>query len=367
MRRRSNGDGYIYRQKNGTWVGQLMDGYKDNGRKNIRTFSGSTKSEVQAEMRRFAQAKEDGLIPTQILVTFSEWADTWYASYKERVQPSTYANYKYTVKVLTDYFGTKPIANIRQLDVSKFLDHITQSGCSESKISKCKAMLIQIFNFAIENEVIEKNPALYAKIPKRRTGFYEEEEQKKDAFSDAEVEILFQNLPDDLLGNSILLMLGSGIRTQELLALTPSDISEDGSVVKVSKAIKMVDGCPTLGPPKSRTSRREIPIPEKYRVHARYLREHGDSSRIWLSTRDDGLYSVGTFRRQYYKAVKAVQHVRNLSPHCCRHTYVTRLQAKGVPIDLIARLTGHSDIRTTDHYAHASNQTLADAVALINE
>ncbi len=51
---------------------------------------------------------------------------------------------------------------------------------------------------------------------------------------------------------------------------------------------------------------------------------------IWSSSRDSLLYSVGTFRRRFYKALEAIPGVRKLSPHCCRHTYSTLLQAKGV-------------------------------------
>ena len=61
---------------------------------------------------------------------------------------------------------------------------------------------------------------------------------------------------------------------QELLALRPEDISEDGSVIHVEYAVKMVNGVPQLGPPKSVRSRRTIPIPEQFCPYVRYLREH---------------------------------------------------------------------------------------------
>ncbi|MFR6693883.1 MAG: tyrosine-type recombinase/integrase [Dysosmobacter sp.] len=38
------------------------------------------------------------------------------------------------------------------------------------------------------------------------------------------------------------------------------------------------------------------------------------------------------------------------SPDRCRHTYVTMLQASGVPMETIAALTGHADIKTTEGY-----------------
>ena len=71
-------------------------------------------------------------------------------------------------------------------------------------------------------------------------------------------------------------------------------------------------------------------------------------------------------RRRFYTALKNVGQVRKLSPHCCRHTYVTMLQANGVPMETIAALTGHSDIKTTEGYLHQSADTLAKAVEVLN-
>lgn len=162
------------------------------------------------------------------------------------------------------------------------------------------------------------------------------------------------------------MLLGGGLRTQEILALQATDIAEDGSCVSVTKAIKMVDGVPKLGPPKSDRGRRVIPIPERYRADAIYLRIYGGSPYIWTSSRDDGLFDVGAFRKRYYRAIKKIPGVRPLSPHCCRHTYVSNLEKHGVPMEQIARLAGHSRIATTDGYLHTNINTLSQAVSVLN-
>ena len=127
----------------------------------------------------------------------------------------------------------------------------------------------------------------------------------------------------------------------------------------------MVNGVPQLGPPKSVRSRRTIPIPEQFCPYVRYLREHSGTPYIWTCPGGNPLYGVGSFRRRFYTALKNVGQVRKLSPHCCRHTYVTMLQANGVPMETIAALTGHSDIKTTEGYLHQSADTLAKAVEVL--
>lgn len=188
----------------------------------------------------------------------------------------------------------------------------------------------------------------------------------KDSFTKEEVDILFSTLPKDLLGYSIRFMLVSGLRLQELLALIPEDIAEDGSWVQVSKAVKMVDGIPVLGVPKSARSRRTVPIAPKFRNIAVWLRENGGQAFIWCAPkRESLLYATYTVRRRYYHVLEKIPGVRKLSPHSCRHTYVSMLQAEGVPMETIARLTGHTDIKVTDQYLHISNQTLTKAVTAL--
>lgn len=299
-------------------------------------------------------------------VCFEDWANTWYQDYQSEVQPSTYSNYRYTLNALIKHFGRRPLQSIKQIDINRFLDELSADGLSHSMISKCKAMLTQIFNSAIANELVIRNPAAVAKVKRKLATAEDEDVAAKDAFTEAEVQALIDNLKDDLLGNSILLMIGSGMRTQELLALTKDDIAADGSRISITKAIEMVDGIPRLGPPKSKRSRRVIPIPEDYRFFAKRLRALGGKDYIWEGSDDGTLYGVGCFRRRYYTALKQIPGVRKLSPHCCRHTYVTRLQEKGVSIEVVARLAGHSSISMTDHYTHTSLESLAGFVSVLN-
>ena len=55
-----------------------------------------------------------------------------------------------------------------------------------------------------------------------------------------------------------------------------------------------------------------------------------------------------------------------LSPHCCRHTYVSQLQAQGVPLETIQSLTGHADVDMTEHYLHVQKEVKEDAAQKLN-
>lgn len=363
-KRKGHGEGSVWRLKNGSWRGQIMDGYTADGKKNIISFSAPTKAEVLDKIREYKnQCDQD--IHVDKAMTFSAWADIWYADYKSQVTASTYSSYKYTLNILKERFGNRPISEIMVIHINAFMDLLAGKGYSMSQIKKCRTMLIQIFDAADANGLVPRNPARKAKIIRDKDGSLSHH-RDKDAFTEEEIELLCKNLKEDILGHSIRLMLGTGLRVQELLALSAEDISADGATVMVRHAIKMVDGIPTLGDPKSESGNRTIPVPERYRESARFLREHGNQPLIWSCQGDHPYYSVGSFRRRFYTALKEVGGVRLLSPHCCRHTYVTQLQAKGVPLETIAALVGHSSIDTTMGYTHISMDTLMGAVSSLN-
>lgn len=365
-KKRSNGEGSVWKCKNGTWRGQIMDGYDDNGKKVIVSFSADTRAEVLDRIRDYRNNK-DAHVRLDKKLSLKDWAETWYKDYESQVQASTYGGYRYTLNLIEEHLGQKTVADTLPLDINRFQDGLMKDGYSLSQIRKCRTMLIQIFDAADENGLILRNPARKSKILKDKDGTLSTPRRLKDAFTDTEIERLDKELAEDLMGHSIRLMLNTGLRVQELIALAPSDIAEDGSTVSVIHAVKTVRGKPMLGSPKSKTSKRTIPVPAHARESARYLRENGGRELIWSLPGKNPVYSVGSFRRRYYYAIGQVDGVRALSPHCCRHTFVTRLQAKGVPIELIAQLAGHSGVDTTIGYAHTSMETLSKAIAALDK
>lgn len=361
--KRAKGEGSVHRLPSGSWQSQIMDGYTDEGKRHIVSFTAPSRAEALSKLREYLLNKEESAAPEVPL--FEDYAQRWYEAYRSQVEESTYANYRYTLKLLNSAFGKLPLNEVKVAQVNQFVNGLAAKGYSSSQINKCRSMLIQILDVAEADDLVVKN---YARRAFRTTKQLSKEKKThaKDAFSVEETERLLSDLPDTLLGNSIRLMLVSGLRLQELLALTPRDIAEDGSWVRVDKAVKMVDGIPKLGDPKSYTSRRVIPIAPKYREIPLWLRENGGQAFLWCAPRRESLlYATYTVRRKYYQLLENYPDVRRLSPHCCRHTYVTLLQRQGVPMETIARLTGHTDIKTTGNYLHISDDTLASAVTAL--
>ena len=151
------------------------------------------------------------------------------------------------------------------------------------------------------------------------------------------------------------------MRSQELLALEPRHIEEDGSVIHVRQAVNLVKGSVHVGVPKSRDSYRDIPVPPNLRWCAKELR-NVDTKYIWEKRKKDTPCNPSNFRDEFKEAIGKIEGVRILTPHSCRHTYVSQMQALGVDLSTIQSIVGHADVDMTEHYLHVQDGIRQEAI-----
>lgn len=336
-----------------------MDGYKPDGRRNMRSFSGKTQKEAKEKRDEYLRKRAAGLL-TGREIRFDEWADIWFRNHTDNVKPTTQEGYSYTLRVLKAHFGRRTLAQIKTMDIEQFLKKLRREGKSDSYLAQCRGMLYQIFNKAVANDLLSKNPVSYA--DKMRKG----PPKRKESFTPEEVQLLMENLSEDKIGWSIRLMLATGMRTQELLGLEPRHISEDGSKISIEQAVVRERGGVAIGTPKSYDSYRIIPVPLNARYCARLLCTV-QTKFIWEAGKRDMPCNPSHFAKQFREAIEQVEGVRVLTPHCCRHTYVSQMQALGVDLATIQSIVGHADVDMTKHYLHVQDSIRQAAIDKFSE
>lgn len=261
-----------------------------------------------------------------------------------------YESHGYTLKILQAVFGQHKLDSIKALDVENLLKCLRADGESDSSVSKCRSMLYQIMQKAEANDLIRKNPVRFAEKMKSKGTV-----KRRKAFTQEAVQRLMAELPHDKMGHTIRLMLATGMRTQEVLALEPQHIEPDGSCIHIRQAVNMVKNRPCIGQPKSAASVRDVPVPPNIRPCAMFLRE-----RAGRFVRDSFIpgqpINPSCFRDRFRSALSKVGGVRVLTPHCCRYTYVSQLQVMGVDMETIQSIVGHADIEMTQHYLHVQEE-----------
>lgn len=353
MGKRANGEGTFRHKASGRWEAQVMVGYRPNGTRDIHSFSGATQKEAKAKMEAFLDDRSCGLLKGSQM-SFREFADKWYAQKCHAVSETTAEGYKYTLRILKDHFQQN-LSNINVIHIEEFLAKLRDDGMSDSTISKCRGMLYQIFQKAVACQLLNRNPVEYAEKTKRRPP------TRRDAFTADEVRYLMKNLPNNKIGCSIRILLSTGIRLGELLGLERNHIAEDGSYIVIMQAVKRCKGSIVIGPPKSHSSYRTVMVPPAFRYCALALRDTNDKF-IWNSPKKpDQPCNPSWFTAQFKKALEKVGNVRVLTPHCCRHTFVSMMQMIGVDFETIRFASGHAEIDMTRHYLHVQAPKQLDA------
>ena len=111
---------------------------------------------------------------------------------------------------------------------------------------------------------------------------------------------------------------------------------------------------------------RDIPVPLNVRKCAIKLRDTTDQF-IWESPKTGLPCNPTHFRDVFRKSLEEAGDVRLLTPHSCRHTYVSQMQALGVDIQTIQSIVGHADTEMTEHYLHVQESIRQSAIQLFSE
>ena len=237
-------------------------------------------------------------------------------------------NYKVSFKHFEKIHNRK-ITDIKLTDIQPYFDELMDKGTGQSKMNNMKIVLNYIFKYACKYDYIEKN---YASFISFRETLDEQQKKKKQPYSKEIIRDLFKR-DEDIIVQSILVMIYTGMRPSELLKLNPSDIHiEDRYMIG---GIKTENGI-----------NRIIPIHE---CIVDYVRNISTSNLINMYYQD---YLIR------YNEVKAQLGFVN-TPHSGRHTFATLSNENSLDEFLVKKIMGHSakDL-TKDVYTHVDTERL---------
>ena len=133
--KRSNGEGTLRKRPNGLWECSMMIGYHDDGRRRYKSFYGKTQKEAKDKAEAYKRDVEAGLYIDPNL-TFQDWSQQWYDGYRDRVSPTTYEGYGYTLKLLQAGLGPRKLSAIKPL---KTFSRTSRPRASPAPISQNSA------------------------------------------------------------------------------------------------------------------------------------------------------------------------------------------------------------------------------------
>lgn len=279
-------------------------------------------------------------------LTFSEYAETWYAEAQKRRgwKPGTLAVYRPRIERLRAHFGPMPLAAIRPRHVADYVAEISRV-LAPATVNGDVSLLIDLFRTARREELVDSNPAEGAerpKIPRRRWRILEPVEVARvaKAFTDEQARCAFFTL------------VLTGIRRSELQGLRWHDVDLVEGVLRVRES-------------KTEEGERAIALPtalqEALWQQRRRSSFQGEDERVFCNPRTGGPYLGKTFKAELEAALAVAKVDARLRPfHDLRHASLTNGAAAGEsPIALMSR-AGHADMRTTKRYLHLAGTVFRD-------
>lgn len=352
-----------YKQrKDGRFVGFIQDGFKEDGRPNRIAVYGKTSKEVEDKVDALKhEIKSRHLFAvSKSGITVEDYSRKWLEKKKIFVGLNTYKMYEnIVVKHIDDELGDILLCELSKADV----EHLIQSRWEQ--VRTCEQILLtvrQIIDSAMDDGY-SVDPRCVKKItlPKRK------EKPKERALTDLERKALTAADFTDKERALVCILYGCGLRREEALALTRTDIDLKVGYININKVVIFDGNNPILkNTPKSISGIRKVNIPSWLNSILRRYLASIDTFLLFTNKTGDMVTKSG-FDKLWKRVVDkmnlaaggtdAIRVINGLTSKIFRHNYCTMLYYSGISVKKAAELMGHSDTQMIMRvYAHLDEE-----------
>ena len=306
--------------------------------------------------------------PAPTVPVFADYAKQWLADSEDERKPSTTGFYaQYLRLYVVPAFGSSRLNEIKREHVKRFLSELRASGFAKNTIRLAATTLRAVLNGAIEDRLIEQNPAQgLGRFVKS-----EKPQREATALKPSEVERLLrvaeQALP--LRDYALLLTaLRAGLREGEVVALQWGDI-QFGERENDSDRYLLVQRnydrrwSRKMLTPKSRKSRRVdmsrqlrkvlLRLRDEYLLVAFAEGKFDLSNELVFPSQAGTPLEMNNFCQRVFHPLVAQAGLRRIRFHDLRHTFGSLLIQSGASLAYVRDQMGHSSIQVTvDIYGH---------------
>jgi site-specific recombinase XerD len=247
--------------------------------------------------------------------------------------------------------GKFEVGEVTKADIRAYLDYLA-NGKGNSSVTRARklAAIKSFFNYLVENEELEVNPAASIRSPRipEKEPVYLTDEESIHLLTTIAQEAKPQVRERDLA--MVVLFLHTGVRVSELTKLELANVDLGRGQIKITRKGNKEQYLHLNG--------------ETARVLVNYLvnRPEALNGRFFVGNNGGNLDRgyVYSIVRRYLKLAGIDKGKRG--PHILRHTFCTRLHQKGVGPFTIKDLAGHKSLNTTMRYVKIENKEQAEAI-----
>ncbi len=349
-------------KKRDTWYFRLYIEDKYGNKKQKCRSGFRTKSEAKEAELKFLSISNNDYKD----MLFQELYNIFIQSKSQNLKPqslrSTISRFE---NHILPFFKDYKITKIDNKAYLQWKDLILTKEYSYKYNSCLHGAMVSILNYAIDFYDLEKNIA-------SKVGNFSKKEyiRKVDFWTYEEFQTFIKCVDDKLYQSLYITLYYTGMRLGECLALTWRDFKEDYLDISKTLAKGKKDGNYIITTPKTITSNRKVKLDNiTYKTLLdlrRFYQNHIGFTNDWFIF--GGMYAMSQTTIGKKKDKYCLQAgVKRIKIHDFRHSHATLLLSKGVPVTVISKRLGHSDITMTlNTYSHLIPEDENRAIDIIN-
>lgn len=300
---------------------------------------------------------------------FKEIREAWWSGQTIDKAPMTIHGKSERIRChIAPFFDDFDVRDIDDVYINQYIKSELSSGnrknggpLSKNFVIKNVSIIKSILEYAKIKGLIEMNPMdLIPYLKKAPTREFQ-------IFYPDEIEKLIVTARPKWMGDIILLAYLTGMRKCEVYGLQWADVDFNTGFLMVVRSVTSYEpGNINIGEPKTRTSKRLIELDERAKdmLWNRFLNRKNDT---WVFTDQYGRQLCPWYNVKYFRKACVTAGIPIRRFHDLRHTHITELVDAGIPLPIIQKRAGHSDINMTMRYTHISWDMQHTAVEFLNK
>lgn len=172
------------------------------------------------------------------------------------------------------------LRELKPLHLKMIINALAEKGYSSKIMTEIKQTAAQVLEAAVENDLIHRN--VFAKVTVPKT-----EAEEREPIDEAIRKLIFDTCEGHRMGIPALVMLYTGIRKGELLALKWEDVDLKTERLTVNKAVAFHNNSVSIKTPKTKAGNRTVPIPKKIVPLLQKAKDGADSEYVCPSVKGE--------------------------------------------------------------------------------
>ena len=329
-----NGYGSVFKlsgNRRKSWAVRIVIGYNDKGSA-LYKYLGYYKTKKEGlQCLSDYHNNSEFYNKTTLGEIYKKWSEIRYS----KVTTKTMKMYQFAWSYL-EKLEDKDIQDIKKIHLQNILE--ANADKSRSAHKQIKSLAVQLFDYAMENDLVKRNYAEFMEVK-------DEVKKEKEIFTDMEIAKMWDNIDVPNM-DIVLILIYTGYRIGELCNLTKFNVDLKNKVLRGG----------------NKTEAGQNKIVGIHQSIYPLIKKRYDNSTNYLIEKEGKKVTANYLRKfMYYRALEKAE-IKKRSPHTCRHTFASLLNRFVADKEFLPAVMGHTDKETTKIYTHYDDKQVYDAV-----